>query len=93
MNKKHKITKEEKNLLQSIEKGEWKSVKNKTNLIKEYAEYAKNSLKKDKRISIRMSSLDYLGIQMRAMDEGIPYQTLITSIIHKYIKGSLKVVK
>ncbi|MFH1877389.1 MAG: antitoxin [Candidatus Omnitrophota bacterium] len=90
MEKKHKLEKEEKNLLESFEKEEWLSVSDKEARIKRYAQYAKNTLKKDKRISIRMSGQDYIGIQVRAMEEGIPYQTLITSIVHKYILGTLR---
>ena len=87
--KKTGLDKEEKEILDSIEKGEWVSVDNLKNEIKRYAKYAKNTLKKDKRISIRISSQDYLDIQAKAVEEGMPYQTLITSMVHKYAKGKL----
>ena len=83
----HKLDKEEQELLDSIEKGEWKPVRNMKSEIRKYAEYAKTSLKKDQRISIRMSKQDLVGIQTKAVNEGIPYQTLITSIVHKYVTG------
>ena len=86
---KHSLDKDEQELQNSIESGQWKPVKNFPAEIKKYAEYAKNTLKKDKRISIRMSKQDFIGIQTKAIDEGIPYQTLITSITHKYIIGKL----
>jgi len=53
------------------------------------AKYAKNTLKKDQRISIRISKQDLIGIQSKAVDEGIPYQTLVTSLVHKYVTGHL----
>ena len=53
------------------------------------AKYAKNALKKDQRISIRISKQDLIGIQSKAVDEGIPYQTLVTSLVHKYVTGHL----
>jgi len=89
MMKNYKLDKDEQELLSSLEKGEWKPVKNMKALIDKYAEYAKNTLKKNQRISIRMSKQDLIGIQTKAVDEGIPYQTLITSIVHKYVSGSL----
>ncbi|MFQ5456571.1 MAG: antitoxin [Nitrospirota bacterium] len=85
----YQLDKEEQELLSSIERGEWKPIKNMETEINKYARYAKNTLKKDQRISIRMSKEDLLGIQSRAIEEGIPYQTLISSIIHKYVKGKL----
>ena len=88
MTKNYKLDKEERELLDSIERGEWVSVKDAAKL-KQYARYAKNTVKKNKRISIRMSTQDYIGIQTKAIEEGIPYQTLITSIVHRYISGRL----
>lgn len=87
--KNYQLDKEEQELSSSIERGEWKPAKNMAAEIKKYAEYAKNALKKDQRISIRMSKQDFIGIQGRAVDEGILYQTLITSIVHKYLNGKL----
>ncbi|SMN10786.1 Conserved domain protein [uncultured Candidatus Thioglobus sp.] len=51
---------------------------------------AKNTFKKDKRINIRLTSNDLNNIQIKAAMEGLPYQTLITSIIHKYANGELR---
>lgn len=89
MIRKYKLDKEETKLVNSIEKGEWGHITNVKAHIDKYSEYAKDTLKKDKRICIRMSKQDLMGIQSKAVDEGMPYQTLITSIVHKYIKGSL----
>lgn len=79
----------EDDILESYESGEWKSV---SNLDKEIARYALNAsatLTKDKRINIRLSSRDLEDIQMKAAEEGMPYQTLIASIVHKYASGRL----
>lgn len=80
---------EEKDILDSYERGEWKPVKNPKAEIKKLQEHARNTLQKDKRINIRMSSKDLDQVQVIAAQEGIPYQTLISSVIHKYVSGYL----
>ena len=83
------IDQEENDLMESIERGDWKPVKD-INREKEKAiTAARNTLKKDKRINLRLTQKDYYQIQIKAIEEGIPYQTLISSIVHKYINGSL----
>jgi len=86
---KYKLDEEEKDILDSFEKGEWKNVPNMGEEIKRHMEYAKATHRKDKRINIRISEKDLELIQRRALEEGIPYQTLISSLIHKYISGRL----
>lgn len=83
------IDREEEELMESLEKGEWKSVSNFEEKIVQVQEAARNTLKKDKRINLRLSQKDYQQIQVKAVEEGIPYQTLIASIVHKYLNGSL----
>lgn len=83
-----KLDKEEKEILESFEQGEWRSVDDK-NRLSQLQSYAKATLAKDKRITLRLSSLDLDAIQVKAIEEGIPYQTLISSILHKYITGRL----
>jgi len=57
---------------------------------KEFIEQlAAQTFKKDKRINIRISNRDLVAIQRRALEEGMPYQTLVASILHKYVSGSL----
>lgn len=80
---------EEKDILESYERGEWEPVRNQKAEIRKLREYARNTLQKDKRINIRMSSKDLDQVQVIAAQEGIPYQTLISSIIHKYVSGYL----
>lgn len=82
-----KLNKEEKELLNSVEKGEWKSASNREREVKHYQKYAKATFRKDKRVNIRISERDLVNIQKRAVEEGLPYQTLISSIIHKFIGG------
>lgn len=84
-----KLDKEEKDLLDSVEKGEWRSIPNLKQEMKKYREAARATLRKDKRVNIRMSSRDLIHFQKKAVEEGLPYQTLISSILHKYINGRL----
>ena len=85
----YKFDPEEQELLDSIERGEWKPTKNMKEQLRTYAEYAYRTLKKDQRISIRMSKQDVVALKTKAADEGLPYQTLITSLLHKYVLGRL----
>jgi predicted DNA binding CopG/RHH family protein len=89
MKKKMLLDEEEREILATYEAGDYKSVPNQAKLIKKYAEYAKNTLKKDKRVNIRLSGNDLEHLQNLAVQEGLPYQTLIASLIHKYVTGKL----
>ena len=84
-----KLDKEEKELLDSYERDEWKSVADVGSEIERYREYARATSKKDMRVNIRLSKKDLEAIQKRALVEGIPYQTLMGSILHKYADGKL----
>lgn len=84
-----KLTAEEKDLLESFERGEWKSVPNLEEEKKRYQAYARASLQKKKRVNIRISDEVLIKLQQKALREGIPYQTLMSSILHKYVNGSL----
>ncbi len=83
-------SKGEKDILDSFDKGEYKPVKNKKAEMARLRQYAVNTTQKNKRINIRLSERDLFGIQAKATEEGLPYQTLISSILHKYLAGSLK---
>jgi predicted DNA binding CopG/RHH family protein len=83
-----RLTDEERELLEAVESGEYESLltdQRRDTLVAA----AKNTVRKDKRINIRISNRDLLAIQSKASREGIPYQTLVSSILHKYISGSL----
>jgi predicted DNA binding CopG/RHH family protein len=84
---KHTLDSEEKALLESFDRGEWRPVKNKAAEITRLQKIARNTLTKNKRINIRLAERDLVGIQTRAVEEGMPYQTLISSILHKYLSG------
>jgi len=82
----------EKELLRSYERGEWKPVENMRAEMKRYAGYAHSTLekiRKDRRVNIRLTQMDIERMQRRALEEGIPYQTLMASVLHKYVTGRL----
>jgi len=87
-----KIDAEEKALFDSVERGEWKPAKGGKRARAQYSHYAKATFRKDRRLNIRLSSKDLEAIQKRALEEGLPYQTLISSLLHKYAAGRLKEV-
>ncbi len=80
---------EEKEILESYDHDEWQSVSDLKSESDRYRRYAVATFKKDKRVNIRISEKDLVAIQKRALEEGIPYQTLIASILHKYVSGRL----
>jgi len=73
----------------ALERGEFKRSENADELMQEAKILARNTLRKDTRITIRLSSRDLGIVKMRAAEEGLPYQTLIASIIHKFADGKL----
>lgn len=84
----NKLDQEEQEMLEAYDAGEFTSALSpeRKQLLEESA---KQALKRDKKISIRISSRDLAAIQVKALQEGIPYQTLVASIIHKYVSGDL----
>jgi predicted DNA binding CopG/RHH family protein len=86
---KTRLTKEEKEIVKSFEQGEWIPVKDLSKRKKELMQYARNTLRKHKRLNIRISERDLIELQRRAVREGLPYQTFVSSIIHKFIHGTL----
>ena len=86
---KHKLSQEEREILNDFEGGNFESVLSE-NRIEELQSIAAETFKKDRRINIRLSSRDLEGLQRRALEEGMPYQTLVSSILHKYVSGSLR---
>lgn len=85
-----KLDPNEKELLDSVEKGEWQSVGGLTKEKKRYENYATATFRKDRRLNIRISSKDLDALQKKALEEGLPYQTLISSLIHKFVSGRLR---
>ena len=84
-----KLSREERSVVRSYERDEWKQVKQPKQALGKYAAYARATFLKNRRVNIRISAKDLSGIQQRAVEEGIPYQTLMASIIHKYVSGYL----
>ena len=82
-----KMDADERELLESVERGEWKSAKGGKRERARCSRYAKATFRKDRRLNIRLSSKDLEAIQKRALAEGLPYQTLIASVLHKYAAG------
>jgi predicted DNA binding CopG/RHH family protein len=87
--KNSKLNPEDQEILEAFDAGEFESdltVERRTQL----AQLAEETIKKDKRINIRISSRDLEALQRRAMEEGLPYQSLVSSVLHKYVSGSFK---
>jgi len=86
---KTKLDKYEKEIDSQIEKNEWKSVANKKKLISNLRLAAKSTMLKDKRMNIRIAGKDMELLKTKALEEGIPYQTLVSSVLHKFVTGKL----
>jgi len=87
--KNSKLNPEDQEILEAFNAGEFESDltdERRTQL----AQLAEETIKKDKRINIRISSRDLEALQRRAMEEGLPYQSLVSSVLHKYVSGSFK---
>ena len=84
-----KLTQEEKEILNSFEQGEWKPAKNLDAVRKRTREYARATMRKDKRVNIRISQRDLMELQRKAVHEGLPYQTFISSLLHKIVNGRM----
>jgi predicted DNA binding CopG/RHH family protein len=87
---KNKLDQEEQEILNAFEKGELKPVRHQAQLISRLRTAARNTIQKDKRVNIRISSKDLNELQVLAIQDGIPYQTLMSSVLHKYASGRLK---
>jgi predicted DNA binding CopG/RHH family protein len=88
-----KLDEEELKILRDFERGEFESIKNFREEKRRLEAAARRALQKDKRINIRISAHDLQKIQKRAAAEGMPYQTLIASTLHKFVTGQLKEAK
>ena len=84
-----KLDREEKALLESVEAGEWESIPDLEKEIQISEQYARATFKKDKRLNIRISKHDLDALKVKALEQGMPYQTLVSSILHKYTTGRL----
>jgi predicted DNA binding CopG/RHH family protein len=83
-----KVDAYEQEILAAFDAGKLKSVATKAELQK-FRDAARATAVKDRRVNIRLSSIDLSDIQVRALEEGMPYQTLIASVLHKFVSGRL----
>ena len=79
----------EKDMLESYENDEWQSSPDLKSDKKKYSQIARNTILKNKRINIRISERDLTKLKSKSVDEGMPYQTLVSSILHKYVSGKI----
>ena len=84
-----KLDNEEQEILDAFESGKLKKSKNSKKQIEQHRLVAEATFKKDARINIRLSSRDLRSLQARALREGVPYQTLVSSVLHKFVDGQL----
>ncbi len=84
-----KLDKEEQEILDSYDREEWKSVPHLSKRKGELRESARATLRKDKRLNIRISERDLRELKRKAVREGLPYQTYVSSILHKFVNGDL----
>lgn len=87
--KSHSLDKEEREILAAIERGDWQAVKPTKAELSHYGRLAKATLRKDQRMNIRISKADLVRLKAKAAQEGIPYQTLVASVLHKYVSVGL----
>ena len=80
---------EERDLISAYERGEFRPVRDQQSAKQAAVQAAKRYLRKDARVNIRLSTADLEMLKRRAAEEGLPYQTLIASILHKYVSGSI----
>jgi predicted DNA binding CopG/RHH family protein len=82
-----KLDPEEKEMFRLVEAGEWKSVKNKKKVLKEFRDAWEYTKAIKQQVNMRLSTQTVKKLKQKAMIEGIPYQTLIDSVLHKYVTG------
>ena len=85
-----RLTKEEREIVTAFERDELRSPRNKAALMKRHRDYAAATFRKDQRVNVRISSRDLDALRKRALSEGIPYQTLIASVLHRFVEGQLR---
>ncbi|MGD1973721.1 MAG: hypothetical protein PVG73_06600, partial [Desulfobacterales bacterium] len=86
---KYQINNEEREILDAFERNELKSVPNVVQEIEVARHAARNTFNKTKRVNLRLTERDFHLAHIKALEEGLPYQTLLSSVIHKYLTGRL----
>jgi len=82
-------SKEDKEIIRSIEAGDWSPSSNSTALKRKLRSAAKATMLKDQRMNIRIARRDMLALKAKALEQGMAYQTLVSSLLHKYVTGKL----
>jgi len=80
---------DEREIMGSLEAGEWTTAADANDRKNEAIEIARSTMRKDRRMNVRISERDMRNLKIRAAEEGIPYQTLVTMVLHKYVTGQL----
>ena len=83
------LNSEEREILEKFERGELRPASNVEHEIKQARQAARNTFNKTRRVNLRVTERDFSLAHARAREEGIPYQTLLSSVIHKYLSGRL----
>ena len=84
-----KLDEEERGILDAYDKGELKLSSPSKKEKEKIQALAEQTFRKDRRVTIRLYDHDLKGVQKKAMEKGMPYQTLISSMIHQYVEGDL----
>jgi len=85
-----KLDRYERGVLSAYEKGALVSARPTKAQMGGFRDAARATFIKNRRVNIRLSAVDLMDIQARALEEGVPYQTLIASVLHKYVAGRLR---
>ena len=83
------IDDEEREIIDSLEADEWVSIADADTYKAQAIEIARSTMRKDRRMNVRISERDMRNLKIRAAEEGVPYQTLVTMVLHKYVTGQL----
>lgn len=86
---KDKMSAEEREILDGFERGKLRSASRAERELQEARQAARNTFNKTRRVNLRMTERDFNLAHSRAREEGLPYQTLLSSVIHKYLSGRL----
>jgi predicted DNA binding CopG/RHH family protein len=81
------LDEEERELIHSIERNEWTEVPDVERVKEQARRFAEATIRKDRRMNIRISDRDLRNLKKKAMEEGIPYQTMVSMVLHKYVTG------
>lgn len=84
-----RLDQEEREILEAFERGQLRSPPNAEAEIEHAERAARNTFNKTKRVNLRVTQRDFELAHLKAREEGIPYQTLLSSVIHKYLSGRL----